>query len=275
MAYVLDLSSSWAKLERAKEHFNELRAGIAEVCGSKLEIPISRKYEPEQGAIVYRIDSLVQIPDDWELIVGDCVHNMRCALDHLAWQLALRYFNGVEPQDQKTIRQIQFPVISDYRLWPGHPNRKFVTAADSINLEKCQPFSFVGPTPPRSMHLLEALKLFENTDKHRKIELMQHTPISISFTAPDYSEWRDCEPLAIRSDGEFAFYTSEINIPPKAGDEVARVLINATGPHPDVDLQPRLPYFIAVRETWDVTEWIYKCIRAVYVILLMFGEPQT
>ncbi|MGH7861577.1 MAG: hypothetical protein ACREOS_04985, partial [Candidatus Dormibacteraceae bacterium] len=96
MGYVIDLSSSWAKVERAKVHIDQLRT---EVGPQPHNIPLRHEFDSEDRAIVWRVKS-VKEAIDWPLLIGDAVHNLRGALDHLAWQLAIKSLGGVEPTDQ-------------------------------------------------------------------------------------------------------------------------------------------------------------------------------
>ena len=55
------------------------------------------------GKIVVRLGEVPELPADFSAVVGDFFHNVRSALDHLAWQLVLRH--GLEPT-----RKTAFPI---------------------------------------------------------------------------------------------------------------------------------------------------------------------
>jgi hypothetical protein len=79
-----------AKLAHAIEHTNVLKAEIEEAgAPDPTAIPLRRAYEAADGAVVYRIDRMIKIPEHWPLIAGDAIHDLRSALDHLMWQLAI------------------------------------------------------------------------------------------------------------------------------------------------------------------------------------------
>jgi hypothetical protein len=65
-------SGCWAKLDHAVTHIDMLRAEI-EKAGAPHPylIPLRRQYEADLGAVVYRIDRVIQIRDDWPVIFGD------------------------------------------------------------------------------------------------------------------------------------------------------------------------------------------------------------
>lgn len=237
-------------------------------------ITLRRQYEPEQGAIVYRIDSVVQIPDNWGLIVGDAAHNLRSALDHLAWQLAIRYFNGVPPTERKIIKKIQFPVVSDKNNWPRHPNREFMKPADASKLEQFQPFN-LGPISRAKgvLHPLEELAGFhglDNIDKHRTIHLTYVVAHQGFFTVPERSAFRDCEPIT--TDGNVHLTSLPPSQPPNPGEPILRIPIRVTGPNPDVDFKTRLTGYVAVREQWNVIEALDTFTEGVSNIIETF-EP--
>jgi hypothetical protein len=89
------------KLARAQRHLAELQREVnAYLASSPFALEQS---EDESKDLVYRIRILKRIPQDWSAIVGDAVHNMRSALDLLAWQLVLA--NGTTPS-----RSTSFPI---------------------------------------------------------------------------------------------------------------------------------------------------------------------
>jgi len=85
----LDLTSVYAKLDRAEEHFKAAQAEISAWENSG-------RYEPffERGAYGTRIGlAILRIgpPPDltrWSVIIGDCINNLRSSLDHLIYAFA-------------------------------------------------------------------------------------------------------------------------------------------------------------------------------------------
>jgi hypothetical protein len=75
-----------AKIERAKEHIRDLNAEwqafrATDSYGIRVDL------DPQTGERVYRFEIRQQISIDIATIIGDAVHNLRSALDHLACQL--------------------------------------------------------------------------------------------------------------------------------------------------------------------------------------------
>lgn len=74
------------KIERAKQHIADLDVAIRSFCNSD-PYTLRIKEKPEIQHVALYVDSVSPLPDEIALIVGDAVHNLRSAFDHLAWQL--------------------------------------------------------------------------------------------------------------------------------------------------------------------------------------------
>jgi hypothetical protein len=93
------------------------------------------------------------------VILGDMVHNLRSALDHLVWQAVLR--NGGRPN-----RSHQFPICDDEKDWNDACNRvlRGLDAVDAEAVRDAQPFNVV--MKPAA---LSRLREISNEDKHRVV----------------------------------------------------------------------------------------------------------
>jgi hypothetical protein len=99
-----NLNGVWLKLERAEHHVRNLEQTTRAFRESKpYSIGAKPHKEPRMKHTTLFVERLDPIPDDIPLIVGDAVHNLRSALDHLAWQLVLA--NGEKPT-----RDTYFPI---------------------------------------------------------------------------------------------------------------------------------------------------------------------
>jgi len=82
----MDLTSVYAKLRRAKEHFETVDREITAWTNAGDDtFTIERSaYETRIGLIVHFHEPK---PDflRWTLIIADCVYNLRCSLDHLVY----------------------------------------------------------------------------------------------------------------------------------------------------------------------------------------------
>jgi hypothetical protein len=78
--------SSIEKLNRATKHIEELEDVCALFVGSN-PYEITSTDNPDTGERSYHLIGFRDFPDDIPLICGDALHNLRSALDHLAWRL--------------------------------------------------------------------------------------------------------------------------------------------------------------------------------------------
>src|SRR5260370_16394428 len=96
------LSLVRVKIERAKKHFHDLQAArIQFMEGTPYRI--DRENNAQTGYNLYRVFDIQTPPAEIGLITGDVIHNLRSALDHLAYQLVL--VNGSTPS-----KQTAFPI---------------------------------------------------------------------------------------------------------------------------------------------------------------------
>jgi hypothetical protein len=70
------------------------------------------------------------ISSDWSAIAGDCVHNLRCVLDHIVWDLS----GG----DGKAPYHSEFPVFSDVLKYFQSEGRKASGAQRSLEGHRCR-----------------------------------------------------------------------------------------------------------------------------------------
>jgi hypothetical protein len=82
-----------AKVARAQSHLNDFKthSGFVRAPGTYTFIP---KIHRDGLDHIWYLDSPVVVGRDWALMIGDAVHNLRSALDHLAWQLVIANGGG-------------------------------------------------------------------------------------------------------------------------------------------------------------------------------------
>ena len=101
---------------------------------------------------------------EFGLIVGEAVHNLRSALDHVAWQLA--NLDGV-PADPNGV---QFPMLtSEPKDFYQHRNVNGMREEHKAVLESLQPYK------TSEANVWPVLAWLSNTDKHRTL----HTTASV------------------------------------------------------------------------------------------------
>jgi hypothetical protein len=118
-----------------------------------------------RSQLIIRVTAVPKLPLRWSTIVGDAIHNFRCVLDHLAWQLARTNL----PHGEAPPNTVQFPIISEASGWAGQAFRVAALSDRHQGLvESAQPYHrgvWMGAGPPRNP--LEDLRDLSNADKHR------------------------------------------------------------------------------------------------------------
>ena len=145
------------KVERAKEHIADLDNAIRRFSESD-PYEISTKEKKAIEHIAFYVAKINPVPDHISLILGDAVHNLRSALDHLAWQL-------VEAGGRIPDRDTMFPIcqipknyaaaLKGGKIKGVHPNAEKLISA-------------MQPYPTRDQTLWEINRL-DIGDKHQLI----------------------------------------------------------------------------------------------------------
>lgn len=145
------------KFERAKSHLEELRAKVNDfVEGESLKV--FEEVDAASGDRLYRVKITDNPPPLLAVIVGDALHNLRSALDHLVWQLWI--VNGQTPN-----RRVEFPIFlraDDYKKGAETRIGGVDPSARDV-IEDVQPFK----RPKPEDHDLWKLHELNNQDKHR------------------------------------------------------------------------------------------------------------
>jgi hypothetical protein len=128
--------------------------------------------DPETGDQVIRVRyrRRVRPPERLDVIVGDAVHNLRSALDHVIWQLAII---GRGPGERN-----QFPVFDTPQQFKSRRNTylKGVLTKHRTMLETYQPYKrWYGA------NALQLIVVLNDIDKHRLV----HTVRPFALTGPD------------------------------------------------------------------------------------------
>jgi hypothetical protein len=90
------LDGPMAKVKRADVHYSNVVGAWRDICETSpqaysIEIGDNGRKHSHRATVFPVVDP------EWGLVLGDAVHNLRSALDHLAWQLVLA--NGGSPVD--------------------------------------------------------------------------------------------------------------------------------------------------------------------------------
>ena len=166
------LGDSHAKLGRAQHHFDTLETEINSFIQTKRYPLVVDK--PTDNLRIVRLDSAPEIPaEQWGLLVGDCIHNIRSALDYIAWRLA-----GSDCADTNT----QFPIFITREGWRhrGVSRVRRMKPEARALIERTQPFHSATPNHA----LLNVIRILDDTDKHKLVTVVAAAPSSLRIDIP-------------------------------------------------------------------------------------------
>lgn len=169
------------KIKWAKRHIDWLKCDIAREEADPhtvIEYP-----EGKTGSYRYEIADPLG-PPEWGLAVGDIVHNLHNALDHVVWQLALRNKRGKQAAAKRG--QLWPPTNAAFPIYKDEPGFQ----RDGLNkiacvhkrwqrkIERHQPYKRSPVPDTDSIWLLYAISI---TDKHHVL----NTSVFRLAEAPD------------------------------------------------------------------------------------------
>jgi hypothetical protein len=190
-AVKLDLANVKAKLSRGQEHAqtvkNEVRAWMD-------RHPYSLTKQANANCTRYSLILRENEPPPlrrWTLIIGDCIHNFRCALDYLVYAVAVCEA-GTDPPPYE--RCLAFPITDCRNDFDDSVRRRMLgSISDPVRtvFELLQPYNRSHPTLPP---VLAILRSFNNADKHRLISLVYGTTGSgetgFGGVSPPGAKWK-------------------------------------------------------------------------------------
>lgn len=163
--------SAWAKLDRATEHRDGLDREINAFFEERSRVPrLGTKYEEESGDHVLYVTfmpDLGPLLQRSSLLFGDAVHNLRSALDHVAFEAASIHQWG----DIQHPRRIAFPITDDADRWKRECNYRLseLHPDDVAAIRWYQPYEALirAGQPSGARTLLGLLRDLDDWDKHR------------------------------------------------------------------------------------------------------------
>jgi hypothetical protein len=148
--------SALAKLKRAKEHLNTLKQAIETFHKSAPFEAFTE--ENKDGDLIFRVRIHKAVPEEeWSLLVGDLIHNLRSALDLRVSELVLANGNPVT-------RDHAFPLANSAQDYQRVSKGRLVglTTSQIQVIDSLNPYGG-GNTLLYELHALDIL------DKHRQL----------------------------------------------------------------------------------------------------------
>jgi hypothetical protein len=166
-----NLKAVRTKLARAREHFEDVNRTVKSFLGPDDYTQEVAEHEFLNGArhLIVRAKEPKAVDARLSLVVGDCLHNLRSALDHLVLQLAVR--NGtISGAENKT----SFPVCLTPAAFKDVMRKiaPYISAAALSEIENMQPYTVRDPrtnAPLGENAVIWVLSQLDIIDKHRVI----------------------------------------------------------------------------------------------------------
>lgn len=257
------------KLRRANDHLAELRSRLGPIAGEATGSIVGAPSEDDFSKLIYRVTRVPEIDPMIAAIAGDIVHNLRSALDHLAWQLVV-LGNGqptretVFPLHESTMNQRGNPRV--LTIQPGITDPQIMAAVEAM-----QPYAETEYGHDPRTDALGIIGRLDNIDKHRLLLTVVH---ALDRDMPAYWGSNEGDPSP-----RYDFNLNALT----AGDRVATFYFD--GATPPARFEPNLKLAITIAEAdadWgqglDVVEFLDGLRRTVareinINIVPLMGDP--
>lgn len=240
-----------AKLRRANEHRQAFHDLVADYLDPN-PYSLSVQYDPETGwhDLIWHVDGAPIPSDDFALIFGDFLTNLRATLDYLVWQLVL--VNGGTPTDHTA-----FPILKKSGGWLAVCGNQLrgVNQTWIDEIEKLQPYN--GGSRPE-IHPLAILDATNNVNKHRVL------PVGVT-SLDEFKSWINVEPMAAGDNLDHQMF----DLPIEEGAKALTFRWRQTGDRLDVDVDPDPSVLISFPDglgyPWT-QDWLYEQITKIVTI---------
>ena len=242
------------KLRRAKDHLTDLRSKLDPIADEATRSIVGAPSEDDPSTLVYRVTRVPDIDPIIAAITGDIVHNLRSALDHVAWQLVV-LDNGqptrdtVFPLHESTMNERGNPRV--LTIQPGITDPRIMVAVEAM-----QPYTEAKYDHEPRTDALGIVGRLDNIDKHRLLLTVVH---ALDRDMPAYWGSNEGDP--------FPKYNFNLN-PLSVDDRVAT--FHFDGATPPAHFEPNLKLAITIAESdaaWgqglDIVEFLDGLRRTV------------
>jgi hypothetical protein len=172
------------KVRRAAEHAAAVEAAVyGFLHGTPSPFQITTRDHLETRERSWWLELLEEPPTvEWAGLAGEVLHNLRSALDHLAWALCVTHLPGETPPERT-----EFPIFHGPDAF-DNPERggglwkiRGMSAEMKAAIRREQPFS-ISPSAPKNQSLW-LLQEMSNIDKHRNLNLVTVPPEWTAYAA--------------------------------------------------------------------------------------------
>lgn len=169
-----DFSGVQLKVERAREHYEQLKSAVETVALDFATSGVVIERDPARERHIWRVQIDPNRLAPLSLPLGDFVHNLRTALDHIVWELTAEKHRKDRPLPEFPIylkpdsERGGLPAIGHKKVWS-------LPAAARDLIERVQPYQnphWDGWQPQSGIgagNPLARLHDLDNADKHRNL----------------------------------------------------------------------------------------------------------
>jgi hypothetical protein len=159
-----NLASVRSKIDRANHHLRDIDTALKLLIGDdpNAQHPAVFERETDRKLVTVKLKECEPIDPSLPLIIGDCIHNLRSALDHLVYQLALKN-KSVKKFADKTF----FPIYLTDTKFDDRVEKlvkPFISGPALTKIKECQPYSAYDVPDESDIWVLSQLDIL---DKHR------------------------------------------------------------------------------------------------------------
>lgn len=249
------------KLHRVRENVDALYHDVLERVGwhgPTNAVTVGMDFNSEMTEYHLWVESVPrELVTYWGVLIGEALHNIRSALDHLAWQLVI---TGSDPSPRRP-SDVQFPIYDTSTKFDRNVDRRLPGVIDDYRtlIKGLQPYER-GKLPEFQRYgaPLGRLARLSNRDKHQVV-----TPVLlVGEYRPRFECERDCVIRDVIVDEG----------PLKVGAEfpIVRVLIETTGTQPQMAVKGKMSFQIALEDGQAapvaLTEIAGEAYRAVSIV---------
>src|ERR1017187_644378 len=163
-------------------------------------------------------DDYPLLPPHWPLMVGDAIHNLRGALDHMIWALSLR---SKTPPSVDDSTKILFPICTKEEWYIGKPKMpqggarwkcaRFIGDEALAIVDGCQPYRGVYPVHE---HPLAVIAAYSNHDKHRNLvaSAALAQPVQFTFKVTAHNRQGVIKPATITQTQQWFYKDAKLGV---------------------------------------------------------------
>jgi hypothetical protein len=254
------LVSARAKLERAWSQGIALQTKIDKLWPPRKSWPVTSKRRGSGLEYRFYLGEVPAVDPQWAMDLGDILFNVRCALDHLVYELHVTAYRGHVPAGVERISQ--FPIFDDETKFKQNGLRhiKNLSKRDIRALRQYQPYITRNDKLTVTRRQLSNLELLHNIDKHRKLHVVTGSQESAYFPVNRFPP-------------ECGFESDPTWGPVKSGDEVDRWTFTSAPPHMEDHPGATLEVAIQQGDLWaPMIRLLVHTTRGVGAVLDRFAD---